>query len=293
MRLDGVRTDCINAAIRCERDGDVAIAVFTNPDKLNPLTEELLRGLSDLLHQVHADPTLRALVLTGEGKAFCVGADLTGFGPVAGDPRSLGNRTADTMETLSNRVIMQLQALPVPVIGAINGPTAGAGVGLALAADVTIAARSAYFYLPFVPRMGIVPDLGTTWFLEHRIGRARAVALTMLGDRLPAEQAAQWGLIWACVDDTKLRDEARALAARLARLPAHATTETRGAFAAAAGNSLQAQLAYEAARQRVLIDRPEFSEGVRAFIERRDPVFPRRRDGDPYEPPSEARPIPR
>jgi 2-(1,2-epoxy-1,2-dihydrophenyl)acetyl-CoA isomerase len=139
----------------------------------------------------------------------------------------------------------------VPVVAAVNGAAAGAGVALALAADLTVAARSAYFYLPFMPRLGIVPDMGTTWFLEHRIGRARAVAVTMLGDRIPAEQAAQWGLVWACVDDAALRGHALALAQRLSRLPSHAALEVRQAYAAAAGHSLQVQLAYEAGRQRV------------------------------------------
>jgi 2-(1,2-epoxy-1,2-dihydrophenyl)acetyl-CoA isomerase len=127
-----------------------------------------------------------------------------------------------------------------------------------------------------MPRLGLVPDLGATWFIQRQIGRSRALALTLLGDRLPAEQAAQWGLIWACVDDAALRSESMKLARRLAALPSHAVLETRRAYEAARINDLPSQLAYEAARQRELIDRDTFAEGVRAFGERRDPVFPGR-----------------
>lgn len=266
----------INAAVRCEREGDVVVAVFANPEKLNPMSELLLSGLLELFEMIRQDLSVHALLLIGEGKAFSVGADLSTFGPVDGGTRSLGNRIGDMMEARCNRVVLELQTLPVPVVSAVNGTAAGAGVGLALAADVTIAAQSAYFYLPFVPRLGIIPDMGTTWFLEHRIGHARAMALTLLGDRIPAGQAAQWGLIWACVDDSRLRSDALALANRLARLPVHGAQETRAAYAAAARNSLQSQLAYETNRQRELVDRAEFSEGVQAFSERREPVFRRR-----------------
>jgi 2-(1,2-epoxy-1,2-dihydrophenyl)acetyl-CoA isomerase len=182
-------------------------------------------------------------------------------------------RTADAMAELSNPLIEELRALPIPVVCALNGATAGAGVGLALASDLVVAARSAYLYLPFLPRLGIVPDLGTTWFLERLTGRGRAMGLALLGERLSAEDAVRWGLAWACVDDTALPTEALTLARRLARLPAGAALEARRAFDAAAGNTLAAQLAYEAQRQRELIDRPEFAEGVSAFMEKREPTF--------------------
>lgn len=257
-----------------EREGDVAILSLHVPTRLNPITLDIQRGLRDRLARLCDEGTTRALVLTGSGKAFCVGADLSSMGPAEGG-RSLGQRTADTMAELSNRLIADIRALPFPVVSAVNGPAAGAGVGLALSADVVVAARSAYFYLPFMPRLGIVPDLGTTWFLERSIGRARAVALTLLGDRLSAEQAAQWGLVWACVDDAVLRQEALAIAQRLARLPAHAAREIRNAYESAGNVPLEAQMHYEAERQRELIDRPEFAEGVKAFGEKREPVFGR------------------
>ena len=262
--------------VRLEREGEVALAILNDPVRLNPLTIDLQKALREVLAQVRGDRSVRALVLTGEGKAFCAGADLSSMSPAAGDERSLGERTADMMEQLTNRIVTDLQELPVPVVSAVNGPAAGAGAGLALAADVVVAARSSYFYLPFIPKLGIVPDMGCTWFLERRIGHARAMALTLLGDRLTGEQAAHWGLAWACVDDAALRQEALALARRLARLPAHGVIEARRAYAAAGANDLPAQLNYERDRQRELIDRPEFTEGVRAFLEKREPVFPRR-----------------
>jgi 2-(1,2-epoxy-1,2-dihydrophenyl)acetyl-CoA isomerase len=170
-------------------------------------------------------------------------------------------------------MVSSLRALPMPVVCAVNGPAAGGGLGLALAGDVVLAARSAFFYLPFMAKLGIVPDVGSTWFYQRLLGTGRATALTLLADRLPAEKAAAWGLVWDCVDDTKLMDEALAIAHRLAALPAHAAIETRRAFEAAAGNTLEAQLAYEAERQRELLDRPEFGEGVKAFLEKRAPKF--------------------
>jgi len=169
--------------------------------------------------------------------------------------------------------VRDLRALPLPVVCAINGVAAGGGLGLALVGDVVLAARSAYFYLPFMAKLGIVPDVGSTWFYQRLLGTGRATALTLLADRLPAEKAAAWGLIWDCVDDALLMDEAMAVARRLATLPAHAALETRAAFDAAAGHTLTEQLAYEAERQRELLDRPEFSEGVQAFLEKRAPSF--------------------
>ncbi|RSZ41215.1 MULTISPECIES: enoyl-CoA hydratase-related protein [unclassified Variovorax] len=262
----------------CERDGDVEILSFNIPRRLNPLTVELQQALRARLAQLREEAeagTVRALVLTGVGKSFCVGADLSSMGPSGDSGGSVGQRTADAMESLSNRLVEDLRGMPFPVVNAINGPAAGAGVGLALAADIVIAARSAYFYLPFMPRLGVVPDLGTTWFLERLVGRARAVGMSLLGERLPAEQAAQWGLVWACVDDAELRAQAVSVAHRLARLPAHAAREIRAVYESAASQSLVAQMSHEAARQRELLDRPEFAEGVKAFMEKREPVFRR------------------
>lgn len=262
--------------LNCERDGDVAIVRIANPTRLNPLTLAMQVALRAQLAELRADASVRALLLTGEGKAFCVGADLSGMKASPGEQRTLGQQTADAMEVQSNLLIAELREMPMPVVCALNGAAAGAGVGLALAADVVIAARSAYFYLPFLPKLGIVPDLGTSWFVERLVGRARATGMALLGERLSAEEAARWGLVWACVDDAALADESLSVARRLARLPAHAALEARRVFDSAASNTLPAQLQHEADRQRELIDLPEFAVGVRAFMEKREPVFPPR-----------------
>lgn len=258
-----------------ERDGPVAILRLNLPERLNPLALPLQERLRSLLADLSADRSVRALVITGSGKAFCVGADLTGMRPPK-DGRSLGEWTRDTMVALSNRLIEDLRDMPFPVVSAVNGPCAGAGVGLALAADIVLAGRSAYFFLSFMPRLGILPDLGSTWFLERFVGRSRAVGMSLLGDRIGAEQAAQWGLIWDCVEDTDLQAKALTIAHRLASLPAHAAQEIRNIYDQAALQDLGGQLKFEAERQRNLIDQPEFEEGVRAFLEKRDPKFPPR-----------------
>lgn len=262
--------------VRMERDGDVAVITLDNPARRNALSRAMQEGLRALIDEVRETPAIRAVLVTAAGNAFCAGADLAGSGiPEGQEHLTRGQATRQVMEALSNPIITGLRELPVPVVSALPGVVAGAGIGIALAADIVIAARSAYFYLPFVPKLGILPDLGTTWFLERLLGRGRATALTLLGHRLSAEKAQQWGLIWSCVDDAALHDEAMQLARQLAKLPGHAVLETRSAYAAAARNDLTAQLQHEAERQAVLIDRPEFEEGVRAFLEKRDPDFTR------------------
>lgn len=260
--------------LQSTRDGDVAILTLDNPARLNPISATLQASLLQALGDIAADTSIRALVLTGAGRAFCSGADLAS-GISTPDPpgRTPGNRAADAMHAVTNQMVLRLRELPMPVVCAINGVAAGGGLGLALAGDVVLAARSAYFYLPFMAKLGIVPDVGSTWFYQRLLGSGRAAALTLLGDRLPAEKAAAWGLVWDCVDDAELMPQALATARKLATLPAHAALETRRAYDAAATNSLADQLAYEAERQRVLIDRPEFAEGVAAFLAKRAPQF--------------------
>ncbi|MDP3168060.1 MAG: enoyl-CoA hydratase-related protein [Hydrogenophaga sp.] len=262
------------AVLASERHGAVALLRLNIPARLNPLTMPLQQALRAALAGLREDRSVRALLITGTGKAFCVGADLGSMSPP--ENGSLGAQTADAMESLSNRLIEDLRTLPFPVVSAVNGACAGAGVGVALAADVVLAARSAYFYLPFMPRLGIVPDLGTTWFLERSVGRARAVAMSLLGERLGAEQAAQWGLVWQCVDDADLAAQALAVAQRLAALPAHAAQEIREVYELAGRQTLGEQMRSESERQRELIDRPTFTEGVQAFLGKREPVFPPR-----------------
>lgn len=257
------------------RDG-VATITLNLPHKLNPITQALQRQLRDALARVRQDSDVRAVVLTGEGKAFCVGADLNEMQSRDDAATTLGAWTQDTMTNLTNPLVEQLRRLPVPTLAAVNGIAAGAGVGLALSCDLVIAARSAYFYLPFVPKLGIIPDLGATSILPQLIGPGRAMGLTLLGGRLPAEKALQWGLIWDCVDDDSFTDETRKLSQSLASLPAHAVVAARDAFQQGRHRDLTQQLQHEATTQRVLIDRAEFAEGVRAFAEKRAPLFHRR-----------------
>ena len=258
-----------------ELNDGVATITLNLPSKLNPIAIELQTELREALARVRSDNDVRAVVLTGAGKAFCVGADLSAMRE-RDEGKSLGDQTADWMQSMSNPLIEELRAMPVPVVCAVNGPAAGAGVGLALACDIVIAARSAYFYLPFLPKLGIVPDLGCTWFIPRRVGPARATGMALLDEKLGAETAAQWGLIWACIDDDLLLLEASNIAQRLAQLPVHAVVEARKALEQSERHSLPDQLRYESERQRELIEQPTFAEGVMAFLQKRAPVFPKR-----------------
>ncbi|TKC90060.1 enoyl-CoA hydratase [Trinickia terrae] len=260
-------------AILLEQDDTTAILTLNQPASRNGLTAHLQDEVLDALDHLSQQGDARALIVTGAGNSFCSGADLAHLDTGSGG--SLGQSVAQIMEDLSNPLILALQNMPIPVVAAVNGAAAGAGVGIALAADIVIAGRSAFFLSNFLPRLGIVPDMGTTWFLPQRVGRARAMGLMLLGDRLPAEKAAEWGLIWSCVDDRMLMNEARGMAARLASAPSHAVSEARRALDKAGSQDLAAQLEYEKERQGELLDLPSFREGVQAFLEKREPVFQR------------------
>jgi len=259
------------------RDG-VAVLTLNQPERMNPLTPELQRGCLEALQRVRDDTAIRALLVTGRGRGFCVGADLAELGSRADRPESggIGAYVGRMMEETGNPIVAGLRSLPVPVVCAVNGAAAGGGVGLALAADMVIAARSAYFYLPFVPALGLVPDMGSSWTLPRAVGRSRALGLALTGRKLPAQKAAEWGLVWDCVEDDDLQAEALRLASELAALPAHAVVETRALLLAAERNGFADQLALERARQEALVDGECFAEGVKAFAERRKPRFGRR-----------------
>ncbi len=261
----------------------IATLAFNEADRMNPLTPALLSGALAALARVREDASIRVLVVTGKGRGFCVGADLSAMSTgetvdpgMAAAGTSLGDQVAALMDGGGMPFVTGLRELPVPVVCALNGAVVGGGVGIALAADVVIAARSAYFYLPFVPALGLVPDMGAAWFITRAIGHARSVGLTLLGDRLSAEQAAGWGLIWACVDDAALTEEVGRVARRLAALPAHAALETRALHGVVDSSTLGQQLVYERNRQRELVDGACFAEGVAAFVGKRRPVFPGR-----------------
>ncbi len=274
-------------------EASVATLTLNDPARLNPLTAPLLQAALTALDMVRRDPQVRVLVLQGAGRAFSCGADLTAVqaaaqaGASADDSASGGGsdgaddraaqRRGQAVDALlgqgGNPLVLALQDFPVPVLCAVQGAAAGGGVGLALAADVVIAGRSAYFYLPFVPALGLVPDMGSAWFMLRTLGAARTRALTLLGERLSAEQAAQAGLIWACVADDQLAVQTQALALRLAALPAHGVQETRALLRQAAHNTLPGQLDYERQRQAELMAGAAANEGVAAFVQRRKPQF--------------------
>ncbi|MCA0317430.1 MAG: enoyl-CoA hydratase/isomerase family protein [Proteobacteria bacterium] len=238
----------------------IATLTLDRPERLNAFNEDLVRGALKSVDAARVDPEVKALILTGNGRGFCAGADLAG----GLSPTAEGVNAA--MRDLYNPLILAIDNFPKPTIAAINGVAAGAGVGLALACDIAVAARSASFVLTFGPQLGLVPDLGVTWFLPRAIGRARSRALALLGDKLPAERAAEWGLVWSCVDDEACLPTARALAVRLGRGSPEAFFEIRRLLDKAETNDLAAQLDAERETQIGLIVRPAFTEGVQNFL---------------------------
>lgn len=255
-------------------ESGVATLTLNRPAARNAFSPQLMQELRVALADLAARKEVRALLLTGRGASFCAGADLSL--QTDGDRHARAKEGSRQQREWINPIVTDLHALPFPTIAAMNGSAAGAGASLALACDVVLAARSSFFLFPFMPRLGIVPDMGATWFLPRLLGPARAMALSLIGDRLPAAQAAEWGLIWRCVDDAALMEEARALATRVSRGPAHSALELRRAFKAAGEKDLAAQLDYEADRQAELLATVEFEEGVLSFLEKREPRFPPR-----------------
>jgi 2-(1,2-epoxy-1,2-dihydrophenyl)acetyl-CoA isomerase len=257
--------------IELEISDGVALLRLNRPEVLNSLNEPLIREIRSGLADVSEDPAARALVLTGAGHGFCAGADLSG-GDMTPD-LSLGEVVAESMEELFNPLVRDLFHLDKPTVAAVNGTAAGGGVGIALTADIAVAARSASFKLVFVPKLGIVPDCAASFHLQRVIGRARALGMSMLGESITAERAAEWGLIWSCVDDDELMDEAMAIATRLAAGPTLAFAHLRRVFAAADHNTLDEQLDLERDTQRILCDSEDFLEGAMAFLQKREPKF--------------------
>lgn len=251
----------------------VAEITLNRPKSLNSLNKTLIDELRVVLGDLEKDDSVRALILTGAGRGFCAGADLADSGFANDEGRSTGQQTAHSMLIGFNPMGLDLAKFPKPVIVAVNGVCAGGGVGLALAGDIVLAARSAYFVQVFGPKLGLVPDVGVTWYTPRLVGRARARALALLGDRLPAEKAAEWGMIWEVHDDDKLMEAARAYAARLARGPRAGFAKIKQVLDASLDNTLEAQLDLERITQGELGDDPDFREGVIAFLQKRDPVF--------------------
>ncbi|HJW27481.1 MAG TPA: 2-(1,2-epoxy-1,2-dihydrophenyl)acetyl-CoA isomerase PaaG [Rhodocyclaceae bacterium] len=251
-------------------DGGVARLTLNRPDKLNSFTGEMHQELRTALDRVQEDKSIRVLVLTGAGRAFCAGQDLadSAMRMVDGKMPDLGN----VVERNYKPLVLRLQNLRVPTIAAVNGIAAGAGASVALACDLVVATKSASFLQAF-SKIGLVPDTGGTWFLPQRVGMARAMGLALLADKLPAEKAAEWGLIWQCIDDAEFAAAVDALARQLAAMPTKALVRTRQAMHAAAGHTLEQQLSMEGGFMRELGWSPDYAEGVKAFMEKRAPNF--------------------
>lgn len=241
---------------------------LNRPDKLNSFTRGMHADLRAALDTIEADPAIRAVVLGGAGRGFCAGQDLADLSFEPGAMTDLGA----LIDQNFNPLIRRLQALPKPVIARVRGIAAGAGANLALACDLVVAGRSASFLQAFV-NIGLVPDSGGTWLLPRAVGSARAMGLAMLGEKLPAERAEQWGLIWKCVDDERLDAEVDALALRLAGMPTRALAAIKQSIRHAATATLDAQLDLERDLQTQLGASHDYAEGVDAFLHKRAPRF--------------------
>ncbi len=255
-----------------QREGAVQRITLNRPEALNSFNGDLHRALLATLEAAAADASVRAVVLTGAGRAFSAGQDLND--PLV-KPAPAGQPPRDMSEVLLRhyRPLMQrLQSLPVPVVAAVNGVAAGAAVSIALGCDLVVAGRSASFLQAF-SRIGLVPDSGGTWLLPRLVGRARALGLAMLGDKLPAAEAERMGMIWKCVDDDALMAEAMALAARLAGMPTRALVATRRAIDASQALDLDGAVQMEARLQAELGASHDYLEGVAAFAAKRAPNF--------------------
>lgn len=263
-------TDSPQDEVRYEAHGPVAVLTLNRPQALNSFTRSMHRQLWQALDRAEADPAIRALVLTGAGRGFCAGLDLSELDFTLGDDLLERANPGPVIEDFFNPTTRRLQALRMPVVGAINGVAAGAGASLAMACDIVIAAPQASFVQAF-SKIGLIPDAGGSWLLVERLGLARAMALAMTGDKLTAEQALAWGLIWQLADEPVAA--ARALAERLAAMPTRALVATRHLLLGAGTRSLDAHLDVERDTQAALGRTHDYIEGVTAFLQKRAPVF--------------------
>ena len=259
--------------ILVERRPGYRSITLNRPQGLNAFSESMHRELKRAIDEAESDSACRAVLLTGAGRAFCAGQDLNERLSQDGEPTVLGN----ALETHYNPLVRKLRALPFPVVAAVNGIAAGAGANIALACDIVLAARSASFVQAFI-RIGLVPDCGGTWFLPRLIGPARARGLALTGEPLPAETAEAWGLIWKTLADDVLLDEAHKLCRHFASAPAVGLALTKRALDESWNNDLDAQLDLEREMQREASLTADYAEGVRAFLQKRAPVFGASRD---------------
>src|SRR5271167_4944497 len=256
------------ATILFEVERGIGRLTLNRPDKLNSFNAAMHGDVKHALGQLAAKHA-RVLVLTGAGRGFCAGQDLSDRAVAAGDqPVDLGR----SIEEYYNPLVRTLQELPMPVIAAVNGVAAGAGASIALACDMVIAARSASFVQAF-SKLGLIPDCGGTWTLPKLVGNARALGLTLLGNKLSAEQAAAWGMIWQVVEDSELKSTVDALAQQFAAAPTRGLAATKAAIRSGWQRSFAEQLEVERDVQRELGRSADYAEGVAAFTEKRAAQF--------------------
>ncbi|MEO8021194.1 enoyl-CoA hydratase-related protein [Polaromonas sp.] len=253
--------------------GAVVLVTLNRPQALNSFTRQMHQQLWDALDRIEADRALRALVITGAGRGFCAGADLAEFDFVPGPNLVQRADPGPIIDQAFNPTVRRLQKLRVPTIAAVNGVAAGAGASLAMTCDLAIAAPGASFIQAF-SKIGLVPDAGGSWFLVKRLGLARAMGLAMLGDKLSAKDAKEWGMIWdVTAEGEDCVDKAMQLATRLAQMPTRALVETRRLLSEGASRDLDAQLDKERDTQSALGRTHDYIEGVMAFLEKRPAAF--------------------
>jgi 2-(1,2-epoxy-1,2-dihydrophenyl)acetyl-CoA isomerase len=257
------------SSILVSQEAGVLTITLNRPDKLNAFNAEMHQLLRKALERAADEPQVRALLLTGAGRGFCAGQDLSERNV---DPGAAPIDLSVSIGSHYNPLVRRLRALPKPIVCAVNGVAAGAGANIALACDLVLAARSASFVQSF-SKIGLVPDCGGSYFLPRRVGAARAMGLAMLGEKLSAEDAERWGLIWKSVEDGRLLEEANALATQLAAGPTKGYGLLKKALYASEGNSLEAQLDLERDLQREAGFSEDYREGVSAFLQKRTPQF--------------------
>ena len=264
----------MNTAIQKEvNELGVLLIKLNRPEVLNAMNKDLIIGLLETFNEIKDDKKVRVIVIVGNGRGFCAGADLADGGWDMKAGTSPGEGAYQTMDQAFNPLVRAITTINKPVITAINGIAAGGGVGLALSGDLVVAAKSAKFKLVFGPQLGIISDVGSSWFVPNLIGRARANGMGLLGDDISATQAKDWGLIWDYFEDAELLEKSLELAERLANGPVEGLKAVTKAHDNALSVSLSNQLDYERDTQRIFLDRAEYKEGVKAFIEKRKPDF--------------------